>query len=428
MSDRDPVDEVLRTRTGVEIPADVEARMRRQFVEFRARLDREPGPVRHRVISFAGLQPVRWAAAGAALVMVLAVVFLWGGADGGRVYAAAVSRLATARSVQYTIEIAPFVSVEISHLAPAHERIKTSWGLEVRADGSGTELLLLHGSREYVREQKSQGGLVGTADLIAQLRSLPAAADRTLGERSMDGKVLIGYRVQGSRLSGGDGVESLDLWLDARSGALEQVDVTPTGAGASGYQMHIRSIRVDAGLDPALFDMTPPAEYSAVDSARAARQADGESRTGLAVLQPHVTQAGPLQAVVIRMSGSYLQASAAADRVARHLREQGLVPAGPAFGLFESESHWAVGYPVSTGASTERPFEVVTLPGGPVASVVVNGPWGRDSAERWSQMFSWLGRNGYIPVGPPTEAWTGDGTRPDSQATEMRIAVARGRQ
>jgi len=262
MPDHDPVDDVLRRSTEVEIPADVEARMRRQFTAFRARLDDRRRPVSELAASLLGQRPVRWAAAGAALATVLGIVFFWGGTDGGRVYAAAVSRLAAARSVQYTMEIAPFVSVEFSHLAPAHERIRMSWGMEIRADGSGTQVILLHASKQFVREQRGPGSLARTADLVEQLTSLPRTADSMLGERTVGGRRLVGFRVMGTRMPGEHGLESLDLWLDAVSGALDHVDLTPADAGASGYQMHIRDIRVDADVDPALFDMTPPAGYS----------------------------------------------------------------------------------------------------------------------------------------------------------------------
>ena len=163
------------------------------------------------------------------LATVLAIVFFWGGTDGGRVYAAAVSRLATARSVQYTMEIAPFVSVEFSHLAPAHERIKTSWGIEIRADGSGTQLVLLHASRQYVREQKGPGSLARTADLVEQLTSLPRTADSMLGERTVGGKRFVGFRVMGTRMPGEHGAGI------ARSLARRRVrDAGPRGRHACG--------------------------------------------------------------------------------------------------------------------------------------------------------------------------------------------------
>jgi outer membrane lipoprotein-sorting protein/effector-binding domain-containing protein len=424
MPDRDPVDDVLRRNTEAQIPADVEAQMRQQFSDFRHRLpERHRNPVREWVTTLAGNRPYRWAAAGAVAAVVLGIVFLWGGAEGGRVYAAAASRLASARSVQYTMEVAPFVTVTFSHLAPARERFETSWGIEVRADASGTQLVLLHGSKQYVREQKGPAGVLRSADLIAQLTSLPKTADAALGERTIDGRRFVGYRVLGGSMPGKHGVESLDLWLDAASGTLDRVDVTPAGAGASGYQMHIRDIRVDANLDPALFDMTPPAGYSDATSASAGAPPDAGSRPDLASGQPRITQVTQQPALVIPMRGSYQQASAAVTMVSDHLRRRGIVPAGPAFGRFESEAQWDVGYPVPAGTTPEPPFELVTLPGGQVASLVVEGPWGQRSAERWSRLVAWLGEHGYIAVGPPIEAWSGDANAPGTQVTEMRIAV-----
>jgi effector-binding domain-containing protein len=220
-------------------------------------------------------------------------------------------------------------------------------------------------------------------------------------------------------------VESLDLWLDAKSGVLDQVDITPVGAGGSGYQMHVRNIRVDADIDPVQFDMIPPAGYSDAGSASASGQPSPEFLADAASWQPQVTQAHQQPAVVVPMSGSYLQAGTAAAGVSQHLRQCGIVPTGPPFGRFESESRWQVGYPVPPGTSTEPPFEVIIVPGGPVASVVVNGPWGQNSAARWSRLLSWVVEHGYVVVGPPIEVWSGDETHPDAQVTQMRIAVAR---
>jgi effector-binding domain-containing protein len=423
MPDRDPVDNLLRRSTAVEIPADVEARMRRQFTDFRSRLEQRRHPLRELAASLAGQRPIRWAAATVALATVLAIVFFAAATGGGRVYAAAASRLASARSVQYTVEVAPFVSVEFSHLAPAHDRIQTSWGIEIRTDGSDAQLVLLHASRQYVREQRDAAGLARSVDLVEQLMALPETADAVLGERWVNGRRLLGYRVMGTRMPGQHGVESLDLWIDAASGTPDHVDVTPAGAGTSGYRMQIRDIRVDVPIDPALFDMTPPAGYADVGTGAAVRP-ELEPSIDAGSLQPQITQVREETAVVLRMRGSYLQATSAVATVSQHLQQRSIVPAGPAFGRFESESRWEVGYPVPAGTTTDSPFQVVTLPGGAVASLVVNGPWGRDSAARWSRLLGWVVEHGFIPVGPPIEAWSGDAARPDAQVTEMRIAIA----
>jgi effector-binding domain-containing protein len=424
MPERDPVDDMLQESANVEIPPDVEARMHRQLAEFRARLDRRRRPTSDRVAALVGRRPMRWALAATALLLAVAMAFVWGGPDGGRVYASAVSNLAKARSVRYTIEIAPFVGVEFSHLSPGHERVSTSWGIEIRADGSGAQLILLHGSKQYVRDHHRQDSLLRTADLIDQLRSLPATADARLGERTVAGVQVVGYRVEGRHMTAGHGVELLDLWLDARSGKLDHVDISPSGAGRSGYQMHIRDIGLDADLDPALFDMTPPAGYVDATSAHGGGQSESAVAAGLTSFPAQMIDAPPQSVVVVRQSGPYQQAPAALDRVMQHLRRKGVVPTGPPFGRFESEARWEVGYPVPAGTNAEPPFEVMTLLRERAASQVVHGPWGRASSERWTQLLRWLDERGYLVVGPPTEIWTGDDRHPESQVTEMRVAVA----
>ena len=84
MTDHDPVDDVLRSTTEVEIPAEVEARMRQQFAEFRTRLEQGGHPVRQWPAMLVRQSPYRWVAAGAGLAAAVAIVFVWGGTDGGR--------------------------------------------------------------------------------------------------------------------------------------------------------------------------------------------------------------------------------------------------------------------------------------------------------------------------------------------------------
>ena len=146
-----------------------------------------------------------------------------------------------------------------------------------------------------------------------------------LGERTMGGRRFVGYRVLGTRIPGAHGLESLDLWLSAGSGALDHVDLTPAGAGASGYQMHVRDIRVDADLDTALFDMTPPAGSS---DARSKGSPNGPSPGPRPTWRrcAQITQADQQSAIVVPMSGSFLQASGYRRRYCFRLAVNAIVP------------------------------------------------------------------------------------------------------
>ena len=66
---------------------------------------------------------------------------------------------------RYTIELAPFVEVEFSYLAPDHRRVSCSWGIEIRSDPSGRQLILMHGAKSYlVEEGKPVDSLASSTD------------------------------------------------------------------------------------------------------------------------------------------------------------------------------------------------------------------------------------------------------------------------
>ncbi len=262
---------------------------------------------------------------------------------------------------------------------------------------------------------------------MRQLQALPEKADAYLGEQRVDGLRLVGYRVHPPPGDGAvSGVESLDLWLDARSGNPHHVDIVTAAAGKPPYQMHIKDIRVDSEIDPTVFEMAPPDGYVplAAPAPRDTGRQQGPQNPAVG-FHPAIRQVGPTTAVVVPMSGSYLQARAAVEAVASHLQRVGVAPSGPPFGRFDSELQWDAGYPVPAGTPVAAPFQLITLPAGSVASVVVKGPWGQDSTSRWSTLFKWMIEQGYAPAGPPMESWSGEDGRPDAQVTEMRIAVSR---
>ena len=400
------VDELIRRSAQMEVPAEVEARMRRQLTEFRARLDR-PAPRRWRV----------WALAAAAVsIIVAALVLIPGTSPGTRVYAAAAQQLRSSQSLEYTIVLntTPYVAVDLSFLAPAYRRINCSWGMEVRADGvARKQIVLFHATRTYLAEEgKTVPGITGSDDLVEQLKSLPQTADEQLGERQEGGKTLLGFRTHNT-----PGVQTLDLWVDAATRQPHHIDITVQEAGKPPHQMHIKDIRAGGAINRALFDLTPPAGYTAFAKSAPVLPAP--------VLHAQIGQTGELTAVVMPMTGPYSQAPVALQAVQEHLKKLGVAPTGLSLGRFESEQHWAAGYPVPPGTSVEAPFQLLSLPATLTASAVVNGPWGGDSAGRWGAFLKSVVEQGYYPSGPPMEIWSGEDAQPAAQSTEMRVPVTK---
>jgi effector-binding domain-containing protein len=113
--------------------------------------------------------------------------------------------------------------------------------------------------------------------------------------------------------------------------------------------------------------------------------------------------------------------------VEAYLKAKGVTPIGPSLGRFWSEQHWETGYPVPPGTQAEAPFQVVSLPAGLAASVVLNGPWGKnsDSNRRWGAFLKSVIEQGYQPAGPAMEIWSGEDARESTQSTEMRMPVTK---
>ncbi|MGD0787320.1 MAG: serine hydrolase [Terracidiphilus sp.] len=143
------------------------------------------------------------------------------------------------------------------------------------------------------------------------------------------------------------------------------------------------------------------------------------------VLQPQARQAAPILAIVIPMTGSYALHGEAMDMITAYMTSKRIQPMGPLFGRYlnspaavpESELRWEVGCPVPEGTTATAPFEVRKIDEPLVVSAVVEGAL--QQPKPWPELFQWIGKNGYVPVGPTMTNWL------EGPATEMRIAVAR---
>jgi len=221
------------------------------------------------------------------------------------------------------------------------------------------------------------------------------------------------------------GLKSFDLWVDAGTRQADHVDIAIAEPGKPVYQMHIRNIRVNGQVDRSLFDLTPPAGYTVIAAASAEARASQTPRQNALVLQAQIRQSVALTAVVLPMTGSYAQTQAASERIESYLKTLGVTPVGPPFGRFESEQSWDTGYPVPLATHVEAPFQLVSVPAAQTASVVVNGPWGKDSDARWGAFLKSVVEQGYLPAGPPMEMWSGEDAKPGTQSTEMSIPVTK---
>jgi len=413
--------------------AEVEDRLRHRLAEFRTRVEQRP-PSRWRSLADSlTYRPVRVMAMAAAALVAVAVglVLIPRASNASRVYAAAAQQLRSSRSLEYTIVLndTPYVAVDFSYAAPGYKRLNCSWGIEVRADGAaGRQIVLMHLTRMYQAESGKQVESVANSDdMMEQLLSLPPTADQVLGEKQAGGKRLIGYRLPTALPAASfQGLQTFDMWVDAATRQADHVDIAIQEPGKPVHQMHIRNIRVNAQVDRSLFDLTPPARYTAIVAPNSEPGASqpASSQDAL-VLQAQILQSAPLTAVVLPMTVSYELTRVAIEKVESYLKTLGVTPAGPPFGHFGSEQSWDAGYPVPPGTKVELPFQLVTMPATQVASVVVKGRWGNDSTTRWAAFLKSAIEQGYAPAGPPMEIWSGEDANVQTQSTEMRIPVTK---
>jgi hypothetical protein len=414
------VDDLIRRSTQVDVPIEVEERLRRRIAEFQTKIEqRPPSPLRRLMYSLMR-PPAFRVGAMVAVAVVVALVILPIGSQSGRAYAQAVAQIRAAHSLQYKLVLAPYTEVDFAYLEPGYRRVNCSWGIEIRADNAGRQIVLLHAARLYAMERNSSDTLANAMDLVGQLRALPRTADETLGEQQAGDKRLTGYRLRHMPPNAMIGnLKELDLWVDSRTGHPDHLDITIQEAGKPLHKMQIKDIRLDGDVDSSQFATTPPAGYSPISFPGGESHGVQAAERPVA-LRPEIKHTEALTAVMVRMKGSFLQAGAAIGVVESHLKEMGVVRVGPAFGRFGSEQDWDAGYPVPSGTRVKAPFVTVTLPATTVASAIAPGTWGQDSASRWTTMLEWVVEHGYVPAGPPMEFWSSEA---QTQYTEMRIAV-----
>jgi outer membrane lipoprotein-sorting protein len=92
-------------------------------------------------------------------------------------------------------------------------------------------------------------------DAIEKLRSLPDRADEELGERTIDGRVVQGFRVTEAGVTH-------TVWIDLKSRDL--VEVQTEFANAPGMSSTMTNFRFNVDLPDELFSLTPPDGYTRI--------------------------------------------------------------------------------------------------------------------------------------------------------------------
>lgn len=155
--------------------------------------------------------------------------------------------------------------------AQTGETVRTDWHFKdpgllrtTTADGyitilnhlQGKQLSLVPPLKQYITAEFDATAQNGSSDqfaVIESLRQLPEKADEKLGDSRIDGIDVEGYRVLGDDVI-------TTIWIDPEN--KELVQVQQEFPSSPGMNFVMNNIRFNIELDDALFDLTPPDDYT----------------------------------------------------------------------------------------------------------------------------------------------------------------------
>lgn len=205
-------------------------------------------------------------ATAAAVIIAALIGFHYLGGSASNVYADVVERLQKARTLLYTvttstaIEGMPDMRMEIAFKEPGYMRMTMPGGYISVLDGiQGKGLSIRPDKKQFIEMDMSNlpdDAARRQFDAIERLRTLPERADEVLGERTVDGRVVQGFRVNE------DG-EIVTVWIDRQT--RELIIVEREFPNVPGISATMTDFQFDVELDDALFSLAPPDGYTRME-------------------------------------------------------------------------------------------------------------------------------------------------------------------
>jgi len=236
----------------------------------------------------------RWSALIAAAAVIVLAIGFWPGKAGrspGSVFAAAIERIQTAKTIVCRISAA-YTGAGVTMQQTGRLEVSSDYGSRCELGTGGTTSIITYGplqgptttvtplTRSYTVTdmtalagpgQKSPGGESVEAFMLA-LRKLKGQASRELGQATVDGVASLGYEISGEVLGLGPaaGVRS-ELWVDASTSLpvryLAEIPMPATDDGNVGtVQVIYDQFQWDTPLDASRFTPDIPADYTRVEA------------------------------------------------------------------------------------------------------------------------------------------------------------------
>jgi len=202
-------------------------------------------------------------AAAAAVIVITGIVGVQFFA-GTNAYARVVEEIRNARTLVYTLITqsnqgnGETIKTDIAFKEPGHLRTTTIDGYVAIVDAVAGKMISIVPGSGYtfgdIKNLTNTGG-PGPFESIEAMKKLPDKADKTLGEKEIDGVNCDGYEVTQGDLT-------TLVWIDTKNG--EVVQFEQKFASAPGMNRIIKNIKFDVDLDDSLFSLEPPAGYKSM--------------------------------------------------------------------------------------------------------------------------------------------------------------------
>ena len=222
----------------------------------------------------------KWAVAAVVALAVIAGLSLLPGGGTGKVYARMVDQLHTAHTLSFSlisvtgVESMPTVRLEMAYRDTGHFRSATPDGYITVLETTDTGvkgISLVPPTKSYVVFEMTNAPDDPAKDpwvTIERLRNLPAQADRVLGSKEIDGRMLDGFEVN-------EDDATTKVWIDPRTGQLVRAEIG--FAAAPGMNAILSDFQFDAPLEDSFFSLEPPEGYTSVAvSADVSQVAEGD--------------------------------------------------------------------------------------------------------------------------------------------------------
>jgi len=183
----------------------------------------------------------------------------------GTVYAEVAERLHKALTMTYTtttsthVEGMPDMETEVAFKEPGLMRMTMPGGyVSVMDSVQGKGLSIIPERMQFIEMDLTNlpdDSGQRQFDAIEKLRSLPDRADEELGEREIDGRTVLGFRVS-------EGGVIHTVWIDPKTRDL--VEVETEFANAPGMSGTMANFRFNVELPDELFSLAPPDGYTRI--------------------------------------------------------------------------------------------------------------------------------------------------------------------